>query len=220
MEDRAVYLGLLVSLVALLLLPSLLPDNAFGAAVVRILFSLVLLVAVVTSRRHRRTVWIAIALWIPAVGLRWAPELPGGALPSIVGYVSSLLLIGLVATTLLSSVLTSRRVTQNTLYGAVCVYLLLGVAWALLYSLVELEAPGSFVLQGGLLPRGEAGGAYTESLLYFSLVTLTTLGYGDVTPVTELAQMLAVIEAMTGQLYVAITVAGLVALQVTHSREP
>lgn len=104
----------------------------------------------------------------------------------------------------LREVLTYGRVTLNHLVGAMCVYLLLGVLWAFTYAGVELAFPGSFHVPAGDMVSN------LDDFLYFSLVTLTTTGYGDVLPVERLARMLATLEAVTGQLYVAVLVATLV----------
>ena len=89
---------------------------------------------------------------------------------------------------------------QAHLYTAVCIYLLLAYTWAALYAVMVNLYPGSFQL----------GTDRQSDLLYFSLVTLTTVGYGDVLPLSGEARMLAALEAVTGVLYIAITVAILV----------
>lgn len=99
------------------------------------------------------------------------------------------------------------RITSGRLYVSVSLYLLLGVFYFAVFNLVDALHPGSFVESGQ--PAGTRMSPY--SLLYLSLATLTTLGYGDIVPVTPLARILAVLEAATGVLYIAITVARLVA---------
>ena len=110
----------------------------------------------------------------------------------------------------LRQVVVGTDINANRLVGAICVYLMLGVIWALAYSLVELAAPGSF---GGVTAGQDAG--WDSEWLYFSFVTLTTLGYGDILPLSALARALAYMEAVTGQFYVAILVAGLVSAYIS-----
>jgi len=99
-------------------------------------------------------------------------------------------------------------ITSGRLYASVSLYFILSVFWANLYNLVNTVFPGSFL-------DTSLGAAHIdihrETFLYFSIVTLTTLGYGDVVPLTPLARMLAALESATGVLYIAITVARLVA---------
>ena len=109
------------------------------------------------------------------------------------------------------------QITRGRILVSVSLYFLLGLTWFALYHLVEQVQPGSFAEQGTPI----TGFSHWSTMLYFSLVTLSTLGYGDIVPVKPLARMLATLEASTGILYVAITVARLVAAQTTsQEREP
>jgi voltage-gated potassium channel Kch len=101
---------------------------------------------------------------------------------------------------------TARRADATTLLLAVNCYLLIGLVWTLAYMLVESLSPGSFLL------AGDPDLAVWKHLYYFSYVTLTTLGYGDIQPVTALARSLAIIEAVCGVLFTGILVARLVGL--------
>ncbi|MGI9260983.1 MAG: ion channel, partial [Woeseiaceae bacterium] len=105
----------------------------------------------------------------------------------------------------LQQVAFGTEITFNRLVGAVCVYLLLGTIWALAYSLIGSLEPGSFK---GLSPHDGRG--WDSEWLYFSFVTMTTLGYGDISPVSATARALAYVQAIFGQFYIAILVAGLV----------
>jgi Ion channel len=123
------------------------------------------------------------------------------------------LFAGLVVWRAYTAVMRRQRPVGDRIIGAICVYVLIGLAWAKMYEALDGIAPGSF--------RFPADTAWaTPGLLrysYFSFVTLATLGYGDVSPVTVMAGTLAWLEAITGQLYVAITVARLVALSIADS---
>jgi voltage-gated potassium channel len=107
------------------------------------------------------------------------------------------------------------EINTNRLVGAICVYLLLGVIWALVYSLLEFAAPSSFTGVG--LGLSDAAG-WDSSWIYFSFVTLTTLGYGDITPVSETARSLVYLQAIAGQFYIAVLVAGLVSAYITDKQ--
>lgn len=104
----------------------------------------------------------------------------------------------------------SATVDRNLLYGATCVYLLLGLIWAILYAVILLFWPSSF---NGL--DNLQGAVPFDNLLYYSFVTLASLGYGDITPTFPLARMLAYMEVIAGQLYIAVMLAGLVAIYVS-----
>ena len=100
---------------------------------------------------------------------------------------------------------TTNTMNANRIIGAICVYFLLGVIWSVMYSLLEYIVPGSF---DGL--TAEKTSDWNPDWIYYSFVTLTTLGYGDILPVTFFARALAYMEAVVGQFYIAILVAGLV----------
>ncbi len=105
----------------------------------------------------------------------------------------------------LRDVLFGGDIDANRLLGAICVYMLLGLVWACLYYFVDFNDAGAF--------RGIGSGTWqTEfmELTYYSFVTLTTLGYGDIVPVSRVARLLGFLEAIAGQMYVAILVAALV----------
>jgi hypothetical protein len=126
----------------------------------------------------------------------------------LVGLVFRSAFLVFLAWVVLRDVLSQKDVTGDTLAGAACGYLLLGVLWAGLYAMLEVVEPGSITL-----PEGPAGIEEVSIwFTYFSFVTITTLGYGDMTPVTASAGMLAAIEALVGQLYIAVLIARMVGL--------
>ncbi|MGJ0516549.1 MAG: ion channel [Methylomicrobium sp.] len=105
------------------------------------------------------------------------------------------------------------RVDRNLLFGSMCVYLLMGLVWAILYGLIFQFWPGAF---NGM--EGVDGKVPMDTLLYYSFVTLAGLGYGDITPVVPLARTLAYFEVISGQLYIAVLLAGLVGLFLNDRR--
>ena len=107
-------------------------------------------------------------------------------------------------------VLFTGSIDANKVVGTVCIFLLLGIIWAILYPLVAEAVPASF--------NGLDSAKWQDNLphlAYFSFVSLTTLGYGDITPALPVARFLAYLEAIAGQLYVAIVVASLVGARIS-----
>lgn len=110
---------------------------------------------------------------------------------------------------------TVRTVTMDTVAASLCVYILLGLLWSSLYMLTEVVVPGSFAFAHAEDVRpGRFGDPGSGAALYYSLVTLSTLGYGDVVPTSPSARLFAAIEAIIGQAYLAVLVARLVGLQI------
>jgi voltage-gated potassium channel len=184
-----------------------------------ILFSLLIvavLLLVFEEREHRT---IAISLGLTAFLSIWVSH-------GLSGLAGRMLLIGahLLAACFFAFALYGilraifvKQASADAIFGAVCGYLLLGIIWSLLFSAVETASPGSFNMPA--LQTADAVAAQPDrgALSYFSFITLATVGYGDITPMTSLARTLSWIEAVTGQFYLAILVAGLVGFKVTQA---
>jgi hypothetical protein len=155
-----------------------------------------------------RTVLLSLALLSVAVDLAsWLVPVPQ---PLVSG--TSLLSLLLLLVVVLFQTLRDGPVTRHRIQGAIAAYLLLGIAWAHAYALVALLHPGAF---SGAVSVGDGPRVF----VYFSFVTLTTVGYGDILPVHPTARSLAILEAVTGPLYLAILVARLVSLGVSPGSE-
>jgi hypothetical protein len=140
---------------------------------------------------------------------------PAGALDTGSGLGVSGRFFGFISVALFSYLGRPGSITSGRLYASVSLYVILGIFFYTLFNLVELIYPGS-LQESGL---GPAGSVTRHTLSYLSLVTLTTLGYGDITPVSPPAGMLAAFEAVVGILYIAITVARLVAAYQSANRK-
>lgn len=175
--------------------------------------TLVLISAAFAVGRHRRVLWLTIFLGIPTVIGKWLnhfwPDMfsPVWFLPCVLVFMSFILI------QLLHFILTAPRVNGEVLCAGISSYLLLGLLWAFAYMLVAQLVPGAFLFDG----RIKGTPAMTSfTSVYFSFITLTTVGYGDITPVASVARMLAALEAMTGTLFVAILISRLVSMYSKH----
>lgn len=110
-------------------------------------------------------------------------------------------------------VVLGKEISANRVVGAISLYLLFGAIWAITYAVLEMLVPGSFTGFSGPISQG-----WSSEWLYFSFVTMTTLGYGDLTPLSATARTLAYMQAVFGQFYIAILVAGLVSGYITQQR--
>ncbi len=141
----------------------------------------------------------------------------------IVGHIAGMLFLGFVVLRLLKVVFESRQITTDIIFASLCAYLLLAVLWMYAYSLLELFDSGAFSypLLGDSLKRIMRLGAEPAGIeFYFSLVTMTTLGYGDIVPKSPAARSLATLQAVLGQLYLAVLVARLVGMHVADATRP
>ena len=121
-----------------------------------------------------------------------------------------------IATLMLSRLVREQTVSADTILGSVCVYLLIGVSFSFIFMTLEVLNPGSFT---GLDPANGLPSEPTSFFLYFSFITLSTVGYGDIAPLTEFGRTLAALEGIVGQMYIAILVAHLVAIHTMQRRE-
>lgn len=119
----------------------------------------------------------------------------------------------LVVGILLKNIFTGTRGTTNDLLAAASVYLCLAVIWAMLFGLVGMFEPNQAPIR-----IGDASTLEFDDLIYFSIVTLTTLGYGDLAPITPVAKSLAAVEALVGQIYLTVLVARLVGMNIEQSQ--
>jgi hypothetical protein len=204
------YGTLFMSLLLLLSLPALLPERLeiLGTSIV---FTLVVSAGVGAVAETQRRFLTALLIAAPALLLFWVGPSLGTKLPVVLGDILLVAFLAYAAATILNRVLQADQVDAETIYGAVCVYFLFAALWGVLYVLVEILAPGSFNLPDSL--NLTAGSRFDAGpMMYYSFVTITTLGYGDITPATELTRLLALLEAVLGQLYLVILIARLVGL--------
>ncbi len=203
---RSRFLLLLAALVLLLLASPFLGDSRMHEAYFAVLSALVMLSAarISSDTRGQRTfasalafLWLAASLW----GL-FSHQTVATIGASVLFTVFSVYVLGLI----LVSVLGAAEVDFDILLGAVSAYLLIAIIWTTTYIVIHELEPGSFSLVHGE-PR-----PVFHQFLYFSLATLTTVGYGDITAVHPFAQIWATLEAVVGTLYMALLVAKLVGI--------
>jgi hypothetical protein len=141
---------------------------------------------------------------------------PSDAL-ELAAFAACILYLGSTVVLISRLVLRATEADYETIAASLCAYLMLGLIWAFLYALADLLAPGSFAYQGD--PWALSFGAHDSAkTLYFSYVILTTVGFGDVTPTSDPARMLTVLEAITGQLFLVVMVARLVGMSIVAPR--
>jgi len=163
-----------------------------------------IILATVRMARTKGWVWPSLSLMSGALIFAGASTLfPSRALLAIKWGILTVF-FGLTVSCLFSYLKNARIVSNSHLFTAVSAYILLGLLFFALYSAVNVLHPGSFQ-HSTSAPTGRP-----SELLYFSMITLTTVGYGDIVPVDGEARMLAALEGMIGVLYIAITVALLV----------
>jgi hypothetical protein len=158
--------------------------------------------------------WLLIGVWVLDAALfLWAraADDAGTALALFTwSRAAAMILLAASVTGTLRYVLRSPRITADTIFAAVVAFQLLALAFAVLYHAIAAIAPHSFAFSQGA-PGDEHEGLLVQ-LIYFSFVTIATLGYGDIVPRAPLTQMIATVEATLGQFYIAVVIAWLVSV--------
>ena len=205
---------LLGTLLLMLLVSPFLRERIAGIPVLEILLFVTLVSSVLAAAVRRRQRLIGFTLvgnaQLAALAQHGGSEPTLAALRPLLG----LTFFAYVATLLLRRIFVeTSRVTIETICAALAVYLFLGLIWVFAYSLLEIVEPGSFSVGAG-----DTGGSPFSRFIGFSFVTLTTLGYGNISPMNPRADALAYTEAIIGQIYLTVLVARLVAMELLHSQ--
>jgi len=151
------------------------------------------------------TLTIILTYWLAAKPTHWV---------IIAAHGSIVVLLGFFAITILGYALRRGKVTADTIYAAICAYLLFGYGFAFLYSVIEEVQPGSFTALISM-PTHDLVSRLMQ-MRYFSFVTLASVGYGDIVPYTQMARTTALLEAMLGQFYLVALIGRLVGLHIAH----
>jgi hypothetical protein len=213
---------LLTCLLALLALPPILIGLGRHAPALDLVMSLAVLAAIVSLGFEPYQRLFALVLGLPtlvlSLGGHTLPGQMGGWAITLAQFAAISFLFG-AAGLIVRSLFSSAGLSFDSILGAVCGYLFVGLGWAVGYTLLESFEDGSFVFNQAPGSATQPG-SLPNLLIYFSFVTLTTVGYGDVLPVTPVARTLAWMEAVMGQFYLAVIVAGLVSLFVSAKPAP
>lgn len=202
--------GLLLALLAQVLsFPWL--SRLDGGRLALVAFDWVILVLALRAARatglEARVGWV---LLLPAVALHAVEVLLGGEGLYIASQLAQAAFHGFVATCLLRYVLRDEVMTRDELWALASLYVLLAFVFAYLYAVVEQLAPGAFFINPSNNPDGATG---WWELLYFSFTCLTSVGFGEITPVSDVARSLVMLQQVTGVLYLAIVISRLMAMQ-------
>jgi len=182
-----------------------------------VFFSFILITGAITVSRNRIVRTLVFSWGLLTFILLWVRYLfPYQTLIFIANFLGLFFLV-LLTSLILGQALREGPTTYHRITGAVAAYLLIGMIWSLAYYLVTLWIPGAFSIQGPIATGDRE--PLQSQLFYFSFVTLTTLGYGDIVAVHPIVRMLVILEGVMGQLFPAILIARLVSLQVQSKQK-
>lgn len=205
------FIFLMVTILLYLMATPFLDDFLGLRLLMDLLLSAILLSGVYAVCENRNNTLIAALLALPMFISIWISHMTTGQNLTLLVHLFAIPYLLFTIVTILIFIFKIQQVTRDVIAAAIVVYLLIGLLWTFIYMALNLLDPGSFSYN----EVGEFRKSYM--LAYFSFVTLTTLGYGDITPLTSQARAFAYIEAIIGQMYLAILIARLVGLQVAQA---
>ena len=182
--------------------------------------SFLLIAGIYVVSAEKRTLIVAILIATLVLTIMWFNHFLQNSELQLSGLILEIVFFIVTTLTIISHVLEYKKVTADKIYGAICGYLLIGITWALIYSAIETARPGSFIFNNGIDVINHELFSYRfhfSYFMYYSFVTLSTLGYGDIAPLNTPARVFSSLEAIMGQLYVAVLIARLVGLHISHT---
>jgi voltage-gated potassium channel len=205
------FLALLILILAMLIVAPLAEEFVRLRMLMDIFWTAIFIAIIYAVSHKKHHILIALLLALPMLGSIWSKHFVELSAVLVVGALCGAAFFVFAIIQILIFIYSQKEVTRDLIVGAAIVYLLMALAWAFIYGAVESLHPGSFSIP-------EIQGITTSRhFLYYSFVTITTLGYGDITPVTSLARSLCILEAVIGQLYLVVQVAWLVGVHVSQS---
>ena len=218
-EER--YTVLLVSIFAYILLSVILPEKTWARVLVDVIF-LILVLSVVFETAQFRSLYSFLGFLglLAVLGHIIAYIWTGTQLSRSILAVSSIIFLAAAIHRVSMRVLGSKIVTGNTIRGAIIIYLMIGALFSSIYILIEIISPGSFLITNiAGMPVEVTLREISRIFGYFSFVTLTTLGYGDIVPIRDLSRTITWLEAFIGQVYLAVIIARLVGMYIAQSNK-
>ena len=211
---------LLIALICNILFAPLIADLDLGPSTgsisIEIAFTFLLIILVFVVGHNKNLILLYTTIAFSALIFSWINILNPSAFLSILSHLFSFTALTLAITLVIKESLLSEEVTMDTIAGSLCAYLLLGFAFASIYALIDIVAPSSFISsipgKEGLIDLASSD----LDRIYFSFVTLLTVGYGDIVPASPPAKLTSIIEGFIGQVYLVVLIARLVGMHVSQ----
>jgi hypothetical protein len=207
-KSRFVYL--IVAIISMIAVTPFLQGYVAIRILMDIFFSAIFLAAIFSISDRKRLRAFGAILALPTIVSLWTTYFMVNDAVFMVGRIFGILFFGFAIVQILQFIFRAKDVTKDVIFAAIVVYLLMPMMWSFIYGLLEVLQPGSFSIPDAHIHESR------RLFMYFSFVTITTLGYGDITPLAERATSFAILEAFVGQIYLVVVVAWLVGMYVSR----
>lgn len=204
------FLLLLITLLGLMVIEPFLFEATGIKFLLDIFLTAILFSSIYAVSEKKQAAVIAVLLAVPKLATTSALTFITHPLLYLFDSIFGIIFMAYIIVLILAHIFKQEVVSLETIYGAIVVYILIGLMWAFLYNLTEILHPHSFTLAPELAIDPQ------KTLFYFSFVTLTTLGYGDISPISGPAKSLVMLEAIVGQMYLAVLIARLVGTHISQ----
>ena len=208
------FLVLLVSLVLFFAIYPMVEGSIIASRMLNLFFTLIVLSGVFAIADTRMPLIISLTLAVLIILFRWIYFFYSLDLLALLEHGFNIIFWIYIALYLLKFILRQQIITAELIYAALAVYFIFGMAWASIYQVLEIWKPNSFFLSDSEASKQ----TFIFQMWYFSMVTLTTLGFGDISPATMTARVFVVLEAIMGQFYLAILIAGLIGKRIAQEK--
>ena len=207
------FLYLLILILAMIIIDPLVANFLQLRIITDVFVTAIFITAAYAISKRKRDVFVAVLLLVPMLASLWSEYFVNIPSLLIVGNVCGAVYFGYTVIVIVIFIYGQREVTRDLIAGAAVAYLMMALMWTFLYRSVEMLQPGSFSLPDTPFQ------SHKLIIVYYSFVTITTLGFGDITPTTGLASSLSILEAVVGQLFLVVGVAWLVGVHVSQTLE-
>lgn len=213
------YLYLFIALLLPYLFHPFKDSDIMGISTLDLAFTLLIYVGIFTVGSLKKIPYALLSIALIGQILTWSSYFIHGHHLVIISQGMTALFLVSIGGIILRRIILNEEVTSNTIFAALCIYLLMALAWAFIYSIIHAMIPNSFYMNEKFFPESSVNIFQMSQLyyfIYFSFCTITTIGFGDIIPAVPLSRMCASLEAMGGQLYLMVLVSRLVSMHINN----
>lgn len=218
--NKGTYFYLLLILMFTLFVLPLTSERISTSVLLDLVFSLIMLLGIYSLWHSRKVFWTGVIIMLPALVLRWVSYFIDSQLAYAIAEISASVFLFFIFLMVISHILQEKKISLNTIYGGIVAYLFIALCFSTLYHGIYIFNNEAFLFNGALESIGKSLDEQTfGDFTYYSLITLSTVGYGEITPFSTYARFASALQGILGQLYLTIFLARLVGLHIAQHQD-